>query len=229
MTDPIDNSVPALLSHAGHEFRNSLAVVAGYTRMLLQERVGPLNDMQRRNLKEIEKACNKQLVLLAEISDVGNMEAGKTTLKSSPIDLHRVLTDAIATTPEIPDRPIEIVLNTVDGQTAMVGDEPRLKVAFASVFWALGREISATQLVVRYRPAEFRGKPANWIAVGAPEDIEELESATPDTLTVFKECRGGCGLSLSVARWVITGHGGALWSPGQGTKAGAVVALPRSS
>jgi hypothetical protein len=105
----------------------------------------------------------------------------------------------------------------------------RLKAAFGSLLYALRRElVTSNQLIVKERQAEFRGRPASWIAVADAEHIGELEAATPETLTVFDEWRGGCGLSLAVARRVIEGHGGAIWSAGQGIKAGAVVVLPRS-
>jgi signal transduction histidine kinase len=185
--------------------------------------------MQRKLLNEAEKSCARLSVLLAEMSDVAGMESGKTTFKSSAVDLRRVLTDAIASLPKATDHPVEIVLGSSNGQTGMMGDEPRLKTAFMSLFSALRRElVDGNQLLVRYRDAAFRGKPAQWIAVADPRRIDELESATAETLTAFDECRGGCGLSLAVARRVFDGHGGAIWSPGQGTRAGAVVALPRS-
>jgi hypothetical protein len=111
----------------------------------------------------------------------------------------------------------------------LTGDEPRLRTAFTALFWALRRELTdSNQLLVRSHEVQFRGKLAEWIAIGGPYDIEALEAATPETLTEFNECRGGNGLRLAVARRVIDHHGGALWSPPQDTKAAAVVVLPRS-
>jgi signal transduction histidine kinase len=217
---------PGLLSFAGHEFRNAITVVAGYNRMLVSGRAGPLNDMQRHLLQESEKSCARMLVLLAEVSQLASIEAGKTTFKSSALDLRRVLTDAIAALSVDPDHPAEIVLVADDTQTTLMGDEPRLKTAFTSVFWALRREAyESNQLLVRYRDREFKGKAVLWIEVAEPGRIDELESETTEA---FDEYRGGTGLSLALARRVFEGHGGGLWSPGQDAKAAAVVALPRS-
>jgi signal transduction histidine kinase len=229
MSTRAENRWPALLSFAGHELRNPLGVVAGYVNMLLRERAGPLTDMQRWMLKEAEKSCSRLSAVLKEISDLASIEAGKTTFKSSALDLRTILSDAIASLPVDADYPVSVVLDSEEGDTGMVGDAPRLQAAFAAVLWALRRELAGgTQLLVRYRPGDFRGNPAVWIAIAEPARIAELESATAETLTDFEENRGGCGLSLALARRVIDRHGGALWSPGQGTRAGAVVALPRS-
>jgi two-component system, NarL family, capsular synthesis sensor histidine kinase RcsC len=229
MTTTSEGGWASLLQFVGHEVRNSFTVINGYVRMLLTERAGALTVMQRHFLEEVEKSCARLSVLLAEVSDVASIESGRTAFKSSAVDLRRVLTDAIAALPVDTEHPVEIVLATTDARTRMMGDEPRLKAAFVALFWALRRELAdGNQLEVRYRDADFRGKPAQWIVVGEPRRIAELESATAETLTAFNEYRGGCGLSLAVARRVIDRHGGALWSPGQGTRAGAVVALPRS-
>jgi signal transduction histidine kinase len=219
---------PRLLSLSVHEFRTPMTVVAGYIRMLLKDRAGPLSDQQRRLLEEAEKSCARLSALLVEMSDLAGLEAGTATFNKSAVDLRAVLSDAIASLPPAGDSPVEIRLTTADASSVQ-GDAVRLKAAFGALLYALRRELVASnQLFVKEREGEFHGRPASWIAVGDPEHIGELETATPETLTTFDEWRGGCGLSLAVARRVIEGHGGAIWSPGQAIKAGAVVVLPRS-
>jgi signal transduction histidine kinase len=226
---PPDAKWPRLLSLSVHEFRTPMTVVAGYVRMLLKERAGPLSDQQRRLLEEAEKSCGRLSALLVEMSDLANLEAGTATFNRSAVDLRGVLIDAIASLPPAADRPVEIHLSTSNGQAPVEADPVRLKTAFSSVLYALRRElVTSNQLFVKEREGEFRGTPVSWIAIGDAEHIDELETATSESLTTFDEWRGGCGLSLAVARRVIDAHGGSMWSPGQGTKAGAVVVLPRS-
>jgi K+-sensing histidine kinase KdpD len=54
--------------------------------------------------------------------------------------------------------------------------------------------------------------------------IEKACAATPP----FDEWRGGTGLALPVARRIIEGHGGALWSA-DGTRAASAFRLPLAS
>ncbi len=220
---------PRLLSLSVHEFRTPMTVVAGYIRMLLKDRAGPLSDQQRRLLEEAEKSCARLSALLVEMSDLATLEAGTAPFNKSAVDLPSVLADAIESLPPSSDHPVEIRLTTSDGSAAVHGDPVRLKSAFSSVLYALRRElVSSNELFVRERGGELRGKPASWIAIGDAEHIGGLETATSESLATFDEWRGGCGLSLAVSRRIIDGHGGAMWSPAEGTKAGAVVALPRS-
>ena len=219
---------PRLLALSVHEFRTPMTVVAGYIRMLLKDRAGPVTDQQRRLLEEAEKSCGRLSGLLVEMSDLANLEAGTAAFNKSALDLREILTEAVAALPPGGDHPIDIQLTTADGASTINGDAARLRTAFISILRALSRElVTSNHLLVRERQGEFRGKPASWISIGDAEHIAALESATPDTLSTFDEWRGGCGLSLAVARRIVDGHGGAVWSPAQGTKAGAVVALPR--
>ena len=66
----------------------------------------------------------------------------------------------------------------------------------------------------------------SWIAIGDEEQIGALASAQPEALATFDEWRGGCGLSLPIARRVINAHGGAVWAPADGAKAAAIVMMP---
>ena len=52
---PTDPRWPKVLSLSVHEFRTPMTVVAGYLRMLLKDRAGPITDQQRKLLEEAEK------------------------------------------------------------------------------------------------------------------------------------------------------------------------------
>jgi len=218
---------PRLLSLSVHEFRTPMTVVAGYIRMLLKDRAGPLSDSQRRLLEEAEKSCARLSALLVEMSDLANLEAGTAPFNKSQLDLGRVLSDAVEALPPSGDHQVEVALSPMDAASPVEGDATRLKTAFTSLFAALRRElVTSNQLVVRQRDGQYRDRRATWVAIGDSEHIGQLESASPDSLATFDEWRGGCGLSLAVARRIIGAHGGELWSPLDGTKAAAVVVLP---
>jgi len=224
-----DPKWPRLLSLSVHEFRTPITVVAGYIRMLLKDRAGPLSDQQRRLLEEAEKSCGRLSALVAEMSELAVLEAGTGTLNRTTVDLPALLRDAIAGLPELPDREVSVELSTNGSGGAIHGDAARLKSAFTAVLIALRRElVTSSTLYVRQGTKNDKGQAVSWIAFGDAEHIDRLEHADPASLQTFDEWRGGCGLSLAIARRIFGAHDGHVWSAGEHTKAGAVVMLPQA-
>ena len=222
----IDPRWSALLSLTAHEFRSPLTVVAGYVRMLLKESAGPLSDQQRRLLDEAEKSCARLSALLAEVSELSQLEAGTARFNSLAVNLESVLSEAIAALPELKDRNVTIDV-TVRSDLAVKGDAVRLRTALTSLLHALRREaVSSDQLAVRVDARNHDGRTALRISIAEPNRIEAVAQLEPSDLSTFDEWRGGNGLSLPNARRVIEAHGGRLWAPNDNGKAAAIVMLP---
>ena len=229
MTDGApDARWPKLLSLAVHEFRTPITVVAGYIRMLLKDRAGPLNDQQRKLLEEAERSCGRLAALVAEMSELSGLEREDAQLQTSTIELGELLKGAVAAIPELPDREVMLELQGVaPGQ--VTADGPRFQAALVAILTALRRElVTSDRLLVQCRLAEGRGHGWFQIAIGDQQQIEEIAAADPAELSAFDEWRGGSGLSLAIARRIIGQHGGTLLAPPGNGRAGAVVTLPRA-
>src|SRR6478672_5905738 len=118
-----------LLSLSVHEFRTPLTVVAGYVRMLLKDRAGPVTDQQRKLLEETEKSCGRLTALLAELSDLARLEGGSVKFNRQPADLRAMLKTAIEQLPPLPDREVAVVLEEADGPSMVSADAIRLTAA----------------------------------------------------------------------------------------------------
>lgn len=220
---------PKLLSLAVHEFRTPITVVAGYLKMVLNVRDNGLTDQQRRMLEEATKSCSRLSGIVNEMSDLSNLEASTASFNRTLVDLREILADAASSLPPVPDREVAVTVATADAPSVLSGDPVRLKVALASILTALRRElVTSTELLVRQDVRSYDGRAATWIAIGDADNISTLCAADPSALVTFDEWRGGCGLSLAVARRVLNAHGGMIWSAGNGTsgKACAAIMLP---
>jgi signal transduction histidine kinase len=225
--DSVDPRWPKLLSLTVHEFRTPITVVAGYLRMLLKERAGPVPDQQRHLLEEAEKSCGRLSALLAEVSDLSALEGGTAAFNPSRIDASAVLRDAVANLPELPDRRVSVEIHGAPSHAMVQSDPVRLKTALISVIVAVRRElVTHDRLLVREAVRSLDGREMWWVAIADPDRVDALAQAEPSALTTFDEWRGGVGLSLAVARRVLHAHGGRIWSPVEEVKAGAVIAVP---
>src|ERR1700738_2999048 len=80
-----------LLSVAVHECRSPASVVGGYLRMLQRDSDPPLSERQRRMVDEAERSCARLVAIVAELSDIGKLDAGLVTLARQPLDLFSVV------------------------------------------------------------------------------------------------------------------------------------------
>jgi signal transduction histidine kinase len=221
---PIDPRWPKILSLSVHEFRTPMTVVAGYIRMLLKDRAGPLTDQQRNLLEQAEKACVRLTALLSEVSDLSNLEGGTAPLNRSATDLHKALRDAVSQLPPLPDREVPVELQLGGDQAPIHADPVRLTASLTSIIKALQRElVGDAPLVVRQRRSDSG---AYEIHIGDEETLALLDAEDSGTREPFDEWRGGSGLVLPIARRVIEAHGGRIWGPPGERKAGARIMLP---
>jgi signal transduction histidine kinase len=226
---PTDPRWPKILSLSVHEFRSPLTVVAGYIRMLLKDRAGPLSDQQRRLLQEAEKSCTRLTSLLQEVSDLSSVEAGSAPLRRQPADLHAALRTAVEQLTPLPDREVTIDLQLSSDPAPISADTARLIDALKWILGALRRElVTADRLLVRERPTTYDGTPAYELQIGDEETLAALEAEGLDGRVLFDEWRGGCGLTLPVARRILNAHDGRIWGAPEGRKAGARLMLPRA-
>jgi len=224
---PIDPRWPKILSLSVHEFRTPMTVIAGYIRMLLKDRAGALTEQQRKLLEEAEKSCGRLSGLLAEVSELSNLEAGTAPFNKQQTDLRAAVRTAVEQLPPLPDREIGIDVQVPEGSASIHGDPVRLAQALGAILAALRRELVASdRLIVRERRGTYGGRPAYEVLIGDEDTIAAIEADSSDTQTTFDEWRGGVGLSLLNARRILNNHGGAVWAPPDGRKAGARVVLP---
>jgi len=234
MPEPtIDPRWTELFSVLVHDIRTPMTVINGYLDMLLKETFGPLNDRQRHLLSEIRKSYTKVYGILAEGSELTNIERGKATYTRKPADLHTILRTAVEQLPQ-PDREIRVDLELEDGDAPIQADADRLAKAFRSIIAGLRREVILTDyLVVR----EQRNGREFQIHIGDGETVQLFDGVSPDDLPIFNEWRGGVGMTLAVARRILNAHGARiLAAPHAGVKpdgepderrSGALILLPR--
>lgn len=205
-TTSAGESYGRLLSLASHEFRTPASVVGGYLRMLLRDTESPLSNRQKHMIEEAEKSCARMVALLAEMSDLGKLEAGTATMNRADVDVFALIGELAPSVLESNDRGVKLEVRGAGSGARITGDADRIRDAFAALFRAVLREQPASCSVLVDRRVTG---PTAAIAIAHEAELGQVWTAPESP---FNEDRGGLGLALPIARRVIARHGGSISS-----------------
>lgn len=79
------------LSVASHELRTPLSVITGFAEILVREKLGPLNDEQKRRVRKILMQGQRLNRIVDELLDLSRIRSGKAEVRREIFDLIPVL------------------------------------------------------------------------------------------------------------------------------------------
>ena len=170
-----------------------------------------MSERQRRMIDEAEKSCARLVAIVAELSDIGKLDSGTIKLAQQPLDLFSLVEKVAELVHEAEERDVHLkLIGPSDGAT-MTGDTTRLRTAIDAIFRAILREKPGPATVIAERRLETRdGQTRALLLISDAGSVQEAYDLEPGP---FDDKRGGLGLALPLARRVIEGHGGRIWSP----------------
>ena len=219
-----------VLSLAVHELRTPLATAAGYLRILLRQEAGAITDAQRIMVEAAAKSCARMGMLVAEMSELGLLEAGDVITPTASFDLSALVVELSCATHEGVGRGIRLEARAVE-PVLVTGDRRRLSAALGALLQAALRERCLPGVIVA-ECFTLSDISQTWaiVTIGDEAITRSLVNAVRETPAYFDESSEGLGLALLVGRRVIESHGGALWSSPLGSpRAGAVLRLPTAA
>ena len=219
------------LATLSHELRTPLNAVLGWAHLLRNEALPP--HVQARAFDALERNAKAQAQLVDDLLDVSRIMSGKLSMRSQPVDLARVIGDAVDTVrPAAEARRLVLDVEvTGAGEVTVLGDDERLQqviwnlLANAVKFTPPGGRVGVTlqrddahaEVVVT---DTGEGIPAEFL----PHVFERFQQA--DSAPSRKH--GGLGLGLSLVRHLTEAHGGTVAVHSHGLDRGATfrVRLP---
>ncbi len=89
--DRFDKLKEEFLSVASHELRTPLSVINGFAEILVREKLGPLNDEQKRRVRKILMQGQRLNRIIDELLDLSRIKRGKIECRKDVFDLVPVL------------------------------------------------------------------------------------------------------------------------------------------
>ncbi len=219
---------PELIALAVHEFRTPVTVVAGYLRMLLRHQGDSLTAQQRKLLEEAEKSCGRLTALIAQLSELANLQAGTRSIATHDVPVFAVLAEVARGVHEGEDRGVQLEIRGAERPATVAGDRGQLATAFGALLTAVLRErVERCVVVAEGQVADGSGKRSAQITIAEAGLLPSLGEVGPGAWGPFERWRGGLGFVLPIAESVIAAHGGQVWSPcGSNVRAAVGVTLP---
>ena len=105
----LDQIQARFLTNMSHALRTPLTSIIGFSRVLLKELDGPINEVQRTDLAAIHGSGRQLLGLINDMLELSHLELGTATFSPNDVDLAEIIEGVIATTRALArDRPIQI-------------------------------------------------------------------------------------------------------------------------
>ncbi len=225
------------LTGMSHELRTPMNAIIGFSDVLAEEYVGPLNDKQREYVADILDSANRLLLLIDDILDVTRIEAGNMILDPEVVRLGELLQDSLIMVRENAGKhaiATRIEMGAETSDLEIIADPQKLKqVLFNLLFNAVKFTPVNGSVVIK---TGFSGPDSKIIRVivedsGIGIAPEYLEKIFEDFFQVQGDIQGktqGTGLGLSLVKRLAEMHGGRAWAESSGIGKGSrfVVELP---
>ncbi len=215
------------LASLSHELRTPLNAVLGYARMLRAGVVSP--DKQARAIDTIERNATSLAQIVEDVLDISRIISGKIRLDVQPVDVPRVVTNAVDVVSPAADAKGVRLETVLDPQASPVsGDPERLQ----QVLWNLLS--NAVKFTGRGGKVQVRLARVNShieISV-ADTGVGIAPDFLPHVFERFRQAdagiareRGGLGLGLSIAKQLAEMHGGTIEAASGGIDRGSTFTL----
>jgi signal transduction histidine kinase len=202
------------LANMSHELRTPLNAIIGFSQVLQDEMVGPVNEKQAEYLDDIVSSGNHLLSLINDVLDLSKVEAGQVELEMHPFSLREAIERGVVMVRERATEDGVRVAFAADPEVDVVdGDERRIKqvifnlLSNAVKFTPAGGEVDVSATRVN---GEVRVSVADTGPGIAPGDRDRIFEEFQQSETGVGQ-REGTGLGLALSKRFVELHGGRIW------------------
>ncbi len=212
-----DRIKSAFLATMSHELRTPLNSIIGFTGILLQSLVGPLNEEQHKQLKMVQDSAHHLLALINDVLDISKIEAGHVEIFAERFDMPTLLRKIMEKfTPLTEKKGVALTARIAPEVGAIVSDRRRVEQIIINL---LGNAVKFTgqgevRLECAIRGGEEDGRMVICVTdTGGGMKREELEA-------IFKPFQQidngitrqyeGTGLGLSICKRLVEMLGGTI-------------------
>lgn len=211
----LDQARKEFYRNISHELSTPMTPIVGYTKLLLDQELGPLLPAQQRAMRSVADCVDRLRGLIDNLLDITGIETGRLRFARQPFDLVTAVRQAISATHELREKKQQsLVAEFTEGSLAAQGDVRRVTRAVEQLLENASK-FSGEGVRVGIRVGGSGGGPLEvlvcddgpGIPAAAASRIFEPFFQLDGSVT---RAQGGTGVGLAVARGVARGHDGDL-------------------
>jgi signal transduction histidine kinase len=217
--DKLKNEFIATISH---ELRTPLNSIIGFAKLLLNQKLGPLNEVQHTDLSVIYSSAQHLLSLVNDILDLSKIEAGKMRLDREWFSVEEIIVGVIASMYIlIEGKPIELREEIEPNLPQVYVDLCRIRQVVLNILSNAAKFTDAGSITMQVH--RLNGDGREFVAfrikdtgIGiAPEDMDKVFEAFRQIDSSIARRAEGTGLGMPISRYLVELHGGELWVESQ--------------
>ncbi|MBI2421257.1 MAG: response regulator [Candidatus Hydrogenedentes bacterium] len=210
----LDEMKTNLLSNVSHELRTPLVAVMGYTDMILNGKVGPINEVQREYLGISLRNIDKLVTLIENLLDFSRLHRGAEEIVFDTLDLADCVRTSMQIVQPVADsRGIALVLDAPEEPVLVEGDKGKLGQVFNNLLSnAVKFNEKGGSVTVRLRLLDNNVEVSvSDTGIGIPEEaLDKIFTRFYQYDGSSTRKYGGTGIGLSIAQDIMRLHGSSI-------------------
>ncbi len=209
-----DRLKSAFLATMSHELRTPLNSIIGFTGIILQGIVGPLNEEQKKQLNMVRGSAQHLLSLINDILDISKIEAGQLQIAYEEYDLPDAIEKTLATVRPLAEKKGLCLTSSISGDiNKITGDRRRTEQILLNLISNAVKFTNEGSVIVECEIGD------NGIALRVADTGIGIKEK--DLETIFQPFRQidsgltrkyeGTGLGLSICKKLVELMGGTIW------------------
>ena len=210
---------------AAHELRTPVAAMKGYLSLILDGTTGGVNDRTKDFITKVIQSNNRLVQLVNDLLEVSRSEAGRLTIRVSPIDLVSPIHDVLVELEKMAEeKHVQLVHETLPQMPKILADPDRLKEVLVNLVGnsikymggsgtvTISHELKANELITHIKDT----------GIGMSKEAQEklfekfYRIATDKTREIT-----GTGLGLFIVKEIIEKMNGKIWATSEGEGKGS--------